>query len=398
MKGTIFKRTLPSGRLTWGYSIDLGKDQNGKRIRPQKIGFARKGDAETELRHKLNEKDAGEVVKPDPSTFVEFMAEWFREHAEQKCTLKTVERYRQLAAYIYPHIGAVRLQELSTLMLQRVFNKLKESGGHDRKTKKPRPLAAKTVRHIAGLVHTALATAIEWGLLKSNPCITKNLPKAPKHEAVALDPAQLAWFTEAARSAGLYEFLMVAGGTGCRRGELLALTWPDVDIYGRQLWISKSLEQTRAGLRVKPTKTEKPRPVPLPPSTAEILKGLKAEQEHRKQLFGFDYKSDLNLVFCAADGDYLKPDTITAKACLIAKKAGMKDTSIHTLRHSYGSQLLSAGVPLPTVSKILGHANVYTTANVYSHALAKDEATAADKWEATVHDAIERERRNAKIS
>src|SRR5512141_1968998 len=107
MNGTVFKRKLPSGRVTWGYSIDIGKDENGKRVRPQKIGFNRKVDAETALRHKLNEKDAGEVVKPDPSTFMGFMAEWFREHAEQKCTPKTVERYRQLAAYAYPHIGAV---------------------------------------------------------------------------------------------------------------------------------------------------------------------------------------------------------------------------------------------------------------------------------------------------
>jgi integrase len=106
----------------------------------------------------------------------------------------------------------------------------------------------------------------------------------------------------------------------------------------------------------------------------------------------------LNLVFCGPDGDYLKPDSVTAKACLIAKKAGLKDTSIHTLRHSHGSQLLSAGVPLPTVSKRLGHSSVHVTATVYSHALAKDERAAADAWETSVNQVIENDRRNAKIS
>jgi hypothetical protein len=62
----------------------------------------------------------------------------------------------------------------------------------------------------------------------------------------------------------------------------------------------------------------------------------------------------------------LKPDSVTAKACAIAKKAGLRDTSIHTLRHSHGSQLLSAGAPIPTVSKRLGHSSPYVTATIYS--------------------------------
>lgn len=151
MNGTVFKRRLPSGRITWAYNMELGHDETGKRLRRFESGFDRKSEAEKAVRKALNQRDAGEIVKPDPSTFNQFMAEWLKEHAESKCSAKTVERYRQLAEYAYPHIGAVRLQDISVLMLQRVFNKLKESGGRNRKTKKSRPLSAKTVRHIAGL-------------------------------------------------------------------------------------------------------------------------------------------------------------------------------------------------------------------------------------------------------
>src|SRR5579864_829905 len=108
MTGCIFKRTLPSGRITWGYSIDAGKDENGKRKQVFKSGFDRKVDAETALRQKLNEKDNGELVKPDPTTFAVFLKDWFTEHAERNCTPKTVERYHQLAAYVLPHIGATK--------------------------------------------------------------------------------------------------------------------------------------------------------------------------------------------------------------------------------------------------------------------------------------------------
>jgi integrase len=68
----------------------------------------------------------------------------------------------------------------------------------------------------------------------------------------------------------------------------------------------------------------------------------------------------------------------------MAKKAGLKGVSLHTLRHSHGSQLLSAGVPLPPVSKRLGHTNIYVTATIYAHALTTDEASAAEKWESAM--------------
>jgi integrase len=337
MKGCVFKRRLPSGSISWGYSIDVGGDEKGKRRQLFKSGFARRGEAEDALRKILNEKDAGELVKPDPTTFAGFLDEWFREHAKRQCTPKTIERYRQLANYLLPHIGSTKLQQLSALGLERLFNHLKDAGGKERKTKKPRPLSARTVRHIAGLMHVALRTAVRWKLLKVNPIDAVMLPKVKKQQARALDPGQLAWYAEAARSHGLYEFLMTAAATGCRRGELLALQWTDIDLTGRSLWITKSVEQTKAGLRVKPTKSEKPRPVSLPGSTVEILKSLKEAQTKQKALFGTDYRTDLNLVFCSLYGDYLKPDSVTAKACLIARRVGLESTGIHTLRHSHGT-------------------------------------------------------------
>ena len=102
-------------------------------------------------------------------------------------------------------------------------------------------------------------------------------------------------------------------------------------------------------------------------------------------------------LFCDLQGNSLKPDSITAKVCLVSAKVGLKNVSLHTLRHSHGSQPLSAGVPLPTVSKRLGHSNVYTTATIYSHALPKDDITAAELWDAKFQKAAEASS-NAKIS
>lgn len=389
MTGCIFKRKLPSGSITWGFSVDAGKDATGRRKQIFKSGFTKKAEAQAALRQKLNQKDDGELVKPDPTTFSGFLAEWFTEHAERKCTPKTVERYRQLAAYVLPHLGTTKLQDLTALTLERVLNHVKDSGGWNRKTKTHRPLSAKTIRHIAGVLHVSLDTAIRWKLIKTNPVDGVQLPKVEKREGVALDAGQLSTFLDAAKGQGLFEYLSFDMVTGCRRGELLAAQWPDVDFVRRELRVSKSLEQTKEQLRVKPTKSEKPRVISLPASAIAMLRDHRSRQSENRRLFGSDYRDDLNLVFCTPSGEYLKPDSITAKVCLLAKKAGLPGVSLHTLRHSHGSQLLANGVPLPVVSKRLGHANVYTTANTYSHALTQDERAAADIWDATVQKSID---------
>ena len=210
-----------------------------------------------------------------------------------------------------------------------------------------------------------------------------DLPAVPRREAQALDRDRMSWYLDVARSYGVCEVLLFATGTGCRRGEALAITWLDVDLENGAARISKSVEQTREGIRVKSTKTQRTRTISLPASLIATLKLHRERQNENRRMFGPDYRADLNLVFCDPQGNFLNPDSVSSKASLIARKAGFsKGVSLHTLRHSHASQLLSGGASLPTVSKRLGHTDVHTTATIYSHALPKDDRTAAEMWDA----------------
>jgi integrase len=161
-----------------------------------------------------------------------------------------------------------------------------------------------------------------------------------------------------------------------------------VDWDNAALSVTKSLAQTRAkGVFIKAPKGRKARRFSLPQSALDALKVHRERQAQNRAMFGADYRSDLNLIFAAPDGSYLKPDSVTAKVSLMARKLGFpKGVSLHTLRHSHASHLLSMGIPLPAVSKRLGHANTHITASVYSHALEKDELAAADAWEKVMGD------------
>jgi integrase len=384
MTGCVFKRVLPSGKISWGYIIDGGKGDDGKRKQIFKSGYKRKLDADIALAKLVTERADGSLVRPDPRTFSEFSEAWLSEYAETSCSPKTAERYHEMMAHVTRAIGEQPLGKVTTLQLQRVYNELLKEGKKVQKKdgREARvPLSIKTVRNIHGAVHVALETAVDWGLLRVNPASRCKLPAVPKREAMALDFSAARHLLESCSDHWLSDFLIVDTACGARRGELLALSWRDLGPDYRTATISKSLEQTKAGLRVKETKGNNIRIIPLPQDAIDALTRIKETQEQNQKMYGPDYRTDLDLVFCHADGSHIRPDTVTKAVRRIAKRAGFSRVSLHTLRHSHGSQLLSAGVPLPAVSKRLGHTDIYTTARVYAHALQGDELAAAEKWE-----------------
>ncbi len=124
------------------------------------------------------------------------------------------------------------------------------------------------------------------------------------------------------------------------------------------------------------------------PTAITALRFQQEQQKEHRRLCGADSK-DNNLAFCKVDGRFLMPDLVSQVIVRRMKKAGIKDASLHTLRHTHASSLLSKGVPLPAVTARLGHADVNITARVYSHALPEDDRRAADAWENTVQGPVQ---------
>lgn len=255
------------------------------------------------------------------------------------------------------------------------------AGGHHRRTKEPRPLSKKMVRNIAGVVSSAFKRAIKWGLVSVNPVPASEPPVPKKHRGIALTPAQQeALIAAAGEPWFLGTFLEVCAATGGRRGEVLALRWPDIR-EGRVL-ITRSLTQTRAGLAFKDTKTVKSvRPVRLPPSAIKALNAHRLRQDEFRSQFGTDY-AEGDLIFANPDGTPVRPDSVSSAVSALCKRLKMpKGVSLHTLRHTHGSHLLLAGLEITAVSERLGHSSVRVTQEIYAHAIPGRDDEAALKWE-----------------
>jgi len=385
MTGSIYFRGRNRG---WGYQIFLGRDPRGKQRRVVASGFPTKREAAAALRDRIRElEEQAALTTGEPRTLRQVVMNFLAD-AERRLGKKTLERYRQMLPYFDQALMETPIGEITTLLLEREYWRLRESGGRRRKTGDARPLAAKTVRGMAGLISAALNDAVRLGLIRSSPAGTVKLPPTENKERRSLSPEELESYFAAAVGHWVEPILRLAAATGMRRGELLALTWSDINFSAGTITVSKSLEQTRAGLRVKETKTRTTRVIRIGPSAVEALKLQHALQDAWRQELGPDYR-DQGLVFSVPDGGFLKPDTTTAEACRIAAKAGLKGVGLHTLRHTHGSMLLSAGVPLPAVSKRLGHANPNITAAVYSHALPSDEERAAEAFECIIRKVAE---------
>ncbi len=411
MTGTITKRARSTGKPAWGFYFLAGHDEAGKRIQHTKSGIATKREAEDALRLALLDfkaSSSGTIAPSEIPTFAAFFERWMQEHANRKCAPKTIERYGELGAYAIRQsveiagqtklFGEVTLEKFGPMQMELMINALLDHGGQKIKNStQGRALSPKTVRHIACVVHGCFEKAVKWQLIARNPMDGIELPKPTKKAPRFVEKGGVTKLLERAQSTRLYPLILLGLATGARRGELLALQWPDLDFESGLMNVTKSLEQTKAGLRVKSTKSEKPRRFAVPAAALVALEEHRIEQDKDREHFGADYQ-DNGLVFCRPDGGYYSPDRAGARVSELMRKAGLVNVSLHSLRHTHASELLSQGVPIPTVAKRLGHANANVTLSIYAHALEADELAAAKIWNDAMVDVIGANKRQPKRS
>ena len=161
---------------------------------------------------------------------------------------------------------------------------------------------------------------------------------------------------------GLY--VRVVAATGMRRSEACGLRWSDVDLQARRLTVARSHVPLPGASGDRPTKTRSARTITLDDGTIDALRrGWRAA----RQLASFD-----------ADGSRAwRGDTVTARWERTRRGVGAAGVRLHDLRHWQATQLLDAGVPVPTVAARLGHADGTTTMKIYAHRTERADEHAA---------------------
>ena len=166
--------------------------------------------------------------------------------------------------------------------------------------------------------------------------------------------------------------------TGCRRGEIAGLKWEKVNLESGRLEISANLCYSKAlGIYETTTKTGSTRFVNVPAETVTMLRRYKVSQAEL-QLANGDRWNDTGYLFTQDNGKPINPTSITAWMKKFSKKHELPHVNPHAFRHSVASILIANGTDIVTVSKQLGHSQVSTTGDIYSHVIDEAKAQATE--------------------
>jgi integrase len=305
-RGTIQSRSPGSFRIRYS----LGCDAFGKRRWATATVKGTKKDAERELTPRLRTVDTGEHPEPSKMSVADWLTLWLAS-TKIEVSPKTHERYAEIVrCYLVPGIGGLALQRLAPSDIQRAYNTF---------TRSPSP---RTRRHIHRILKSALARAVEQQALARNPAdALKRLPKVERKPPATLSVEQSQRLLSAIQHTTTYWPVMLALATGLRRGEILALRWRNVDLANGTLRVVESLEQTKAGLRFKSTKSDKGRGVALPSFAIEELRKHKQAQAEALLALGVRQSGD-TLVCARVDGEPKQPASLTHEFTYLVGRLG----------------------------------------------------------------------------
>jgi len=246
---------------------------------------------------------------------------------------------------------------------------------------KRRPLSVTTANHARTVLGTALQDAVRDGLIPNNPAqLARPLP-AERREVTPLTMEQLDTILAHVRPTRWYPLYLLAARLGMRQGEILALTWDDVDLDARTLTIRHTLGRTRDGWSLQPPKTPRSRrTLPLSATVVAALEEHRERQGLERLYAGKAWMKRLPwaLVFRDEHGRPENPRWLLATFQAQLATLGLPKQRFHDLRHAAASHLLARGVDLKIVQDTLGHSTIAITADIYSHV---DLATMRDALE-----------------
>jgi integrase len=388
MKGHIRERS-PSH---WAIVIDVRDPSTGRRRRKWH-GFAgTKRQAQIECARLISALQGGTYLEPAKVTVAALMERWL-EHVRTQVSPKTFERYCGVVrGNILPALGGILLTKLQPAQISEAYAKALSNGRRDGGG----GLSPASVLYMHRLVKEALAVAVrEWRLLPWNPADSIKGPKVKRKDMLALDTAEAATLLEVARRYRLFIPVMLSVTCGLRRGEICALRWRNVDLAGAQLSINRSTEQTKAGIREKETKAGRGRTVALTRLCIEELFRHKARQAEELLRAGIQSTDEMYVV-AQADGNPLKPNSLTHEFARFIVGTGLPRARFHDLRHSHATHMLRSGVHPKIAQERLGHATIATTLDLYSHVLPGMQADAASRVDEALRQALDRHRLGTK--
>lgn len=291
--------------------------------------------------------------------YTDWLKIWLGNYIQPNTKERTFIRYAQLIrTHIIPKIGDTEINDLAPVVLQSFVTELLQSGN----VKTGKGLSANFVNMVISVIQNSLKTAQLVGVVTEYAANKIKRPKTKEKQVECFscrEQKKMENYILTCKRDKLFGIVLCLY-TGLRIGELLALTWDDIDFGNGLLFVSKTCHDGNDGInhiRIidSPKTVHSRRVIPLPKQILPLLKGVKKRSRSE---------------YIVADGD--KPVFVRSYQRtfeLLLKKLNIPHKGFHSLRHTFATRAMECGIDVKTLSEILGHKNPTVTLNRYAHSL-----------------------------
>lgn len=365
--GTLYAQKRANGHEVWYGRWHLGGRRVNRRLGPKRQRGTNHGLNRTQAEAELRRRIVRDRPPPRGSTFpfarvVELMLRDL-EALERKET--TLDNYRSiLRAHLLPRFGELAVNRVRKSDIEEFMAALTEAG-----------LAARTRSGIFKLLSQVFAFALRHGWCEENPCRSVRRPRIRDCSEIRflnqqeLD-ALIASVDVSAVPFGSIDraIFITAAMTGMRQGELLALRWRDVDWQAKRIRVRRNYTR---GHWSTPKSRSGERSVPL---------SSKVEAELRAHLLRTAFTDEDDLVFAnPLSGEVLPHGPLVRRFKKALKAAGVRKIRFHDLRHTFGTRIAAAGVPMRVLQAWMGHRDYRTTLIYADYEPGDDESWLVDR-------------------
>lgn len=349
----------------WEYYFE-GPKKDGKRTQIKKGGFRTKKEAISEgLKAKLEFDRTGKG--PNQDLYSEYLDFWYKNYAEKKLKYNSYTSYKRLLKnHIIPGLGGYKIKEISPGVIQKFLDTKADEGLSDNTLSSIRNLISLTFKHAVYPYQILVENPAKYMTLKSKSQLVKDL------ELITLEEYKK--ILELYPVGNRYNLtIQIAFFTGMRIGEISALTWKDIDMRNKVIRVSKTYVNIGGGKFIlNPPKTvASNRSIPFGSSLYTILKNHKLEQKRNRLRYGKAYiENEYDFVTTAENGQHINVTHIPDFNRQVRNKLKI-NFYFHMIRHLHATLLIESGANIKDVSVRLGHADISTTMNIYSHVTKK---------------------------
>ncbi len=300
-----------------------------------------------------------------------WLTEWLENYVKPSSKIRTYERYTIIIdKHLSPKLGDYEMDDLTAILLQRHITELLQSGNQ----RTGKDLAVNTVNGVITIMKTTLKLAYSLGLCKE---YVGDKIKRPKSQEKTVDcftlgqQRKIEIAVQADKRPKIFGITLCLY-TGLRIGELLALTWSDLDLSKGLLSVNKTCsdgknEQGRFCRRQDTPKTHSSkREIPIPKQLIPTLRELKKKSKSKQ-------------VIEDKDGKAVSVRSYQRSFELLLKKLRIPRKCFHSLRHTFATRALECGIDVKTLSELLGHKSPTVTLNRYAHSMTKHKKEMMNK-------------------